>query len=104
MATNEERGGLQPFEMRDFFYQARDTLVDTRWRRIKDLEKAWIEIKAQFNRLRTIDGQEQLQGLQAYHANLQCRYSEVHAHVEHALNDDKHRSGSRNCSNSPRKP
>ena len=44
MVTNIERGGLQPFEMRDFFYQAQDTLVDTRWTRIKDLEKAWIKI------------------------------------------------------------
>ena len=55
MANN--RGGLQPFKARDFYYQARDTLVDTRWRRIKDLEKAWIEIEAQFDRLRTIVGQ-----------------------------------------------
>ena len=87
MATNSERGGLQPFEMRDFFYQAQDTLVDTRWRRIKDLEKAWIEIEAQFDRLSTIAGQgistlpvgQRLQGLQAYHANLQSHYLEVRA-------------------------
>ena len=104
MVTNIERGGLQPFEMRDFFYQARDTLVDTRWRRIKDLEKAWIEIEAQFDRLHTIAGQGRLQGLQVYHATLQRRYLQVRACAEDALNDDKHRSGSRNCSNPPRKP
>ena len=119
MATNDERGGLQPTPedykafkvLRDFFYQARDTLVDTRWRSIKDLEKAWIEMEAQFDRLRTIVGQGRLQGfraglqgLQAYYADLQRCYLEVHARVEHALNDDKHRSSSRNSSNPLRKP
>ena len=66
-----DRGGLQPFEARDFFYQARDTLdrhkdeVETLIEQmgrtlatnltatsalrmeIKNLEKAWIEIEAQ---------------------------------------------------------
>ena len=104
LAAIRYRGGLLPFEVRDFFYQARDTLVDTRWTRIKDLKKAWIEIKAQFDRPHTIAGQERLQGLQVYHATLQRRYLEVHACAKDALDDDKHRSGSRNCSNPPRKP
>ena len=79
MATNEERGGLQPipedrkaFEvLRDFFYQARDTLgrlkdkveylivqmedmlatnptsTSALRRRIKNLERAWTKFKAQ---------------------------------------------------------
>ena len=112
-----DRGGLQPFEARDFFYQARDTLkchkdeVETLIeqmkktlatnstatsalrKRIKDLEKAWIEIEAQFNRLRTIAGQgistlpvgQRLEGLQAYHAALQHHYLEAHARAEAAL-------------------
>ena len=70
-----DRDGLQPFEARDFFYQARDTLerhkdeVETLIeqmektlatnltatsalrRTIKNLEKAWIEIEAQFDQL-----------------------------------------------------
>ena len=114
--------------LQDFFYQARDTLdrhkdkVEARIeqmektlatnstatsalrRRIKNLEKAWIEIEAQYDRLRTIAGQGRLQGLQVYHATLQRSYLEVPACAENALNDEKHKSGSRNCSNPPRKP
>ena len=72
--------------------------------RMEKLEIASIEFEAQYNRLLTIAGQGRLQGLQAYHATLQHHYLEVHAGAEDALNDDKHRSGSRNCSNPPRKP
>ena len=80
-----DRGGLQPFEARDFFYQARDTLerhkdeVETLieqmektlvtnststlalWRRIKNLERAWTEFEAKYDWLRTIAGQGRLQ-------------------------------------------
>ena len=92
------RGGLQPTPED----QARDTLgphkdkVETLieqmertlatiststsalWRRIKNLERDWIEFEAQ--------------------------YLEVHARAEDALNDGQHRSGKRNCSNPSRKP
>ena len=128
MATNEERVGLQPipedrkaFEvLRDFFYQARDTLgrhkdkvealieqlektlatkktaTSALRRIIKNLEKAWIEIEAQYDRVHTIAGQGWLQDqLQAdpdciYHATLQRCYLEVHARAEEAHNDDEH--------------
>ena len=79
-------------------------------RRIKNIEKAWTEFEGQYDRLRAIAGQGRLQDqVQAEqectcHATLQHRYLEVHASAEDALDDDKHRSGTRNCSNPPRKP
>ena len=131
MATNGERGGLQPTaeECNDLVFlavlkdkveyliaQMEDTLAtnltstSALQKRIKNLEEAWIELEAHYNRLRTIAGQGWLQDqLQAdpyciYHATLQRRYLEVHACAEDALNDGQHRSSKRNCSNLSRKP
>ena len=82
MATNSERGGLQPTaeECNDLifpavlkdkveylFAQMEDTLAtnptstSALQRKIKNLEKAWIEFEAQYDRLRTIAGQGRLQ-------------------------------------------
>ena len=125
-----DRGGLQPAPeernafgvLRDFFYQARDTLgrhkdkvealieqlektlatkktaTSALRRIIKNLENAWIEMEAQYDRLHDYAaGQGRLQGLQVYHATLQRRYLEVRARAQDALNNDEHRSRSRNC-------
>ena len=95
--------------MRDFFYQARDTLgclkgkvealigqmentlatnptsMSLLRRRIKSTEKAWTEFEGQYDWLPAIAGEGQLQDqVQAkqdhtYHATLQRRYLEAHA-------------------------
>ena len=49
--------------------------------RIENLERAWTEFKAQYDRLRTIAGRGRLQGLQAYHATLQ---SHCWVHIDKA--------------------
>ena len=125
MATNSERGGLQPtpeecnplvflrglkdkVEVR--IAQMEKTLAtnpistSTLQTRIENLERAWTKFKAQYDRLRTIAGRGRLHGLQAYHSTLQRCCLEVRARAEDAFNDDKHRSSSRNSSNPPRKP
>ena len=107
------RGGLQPTPeernafgvLRDFFYQARDTLgrlkdkveylivqmedtlatnptsTSALRRRIKNLEKAWIEFEAQYDRL--------LPGRGGFYVTLQHRYFKVHARAEDALVNDQ---------------
>ena len=102
MATDSERGGLQPtpeecnplvflrglkdnVEVR--FAHMEKTLATnpismyTLQMRIENLERAWTEFKAQYDRLRTIAGRGRLQGLQAYHATLQRHYW---VHIEKA--------------------
>ena len=74
------------------------------WRRIKNAEKAWTEFEGQYDQLHAIAGENQAEQHHTYHVALQRCYLEVHARAEDALDDDKHRSGTRNCSNPSRKP
>ena len=57
--------------------------------RIKNLERAWSEFKAQYHRLRIIAGRGRLLGLQAYHTTLQRCCVEVHARAEDALEEEQ---------------
>ena len=98
MATNSERGGLQPTPEE----QARDTLgphkdkVETL---IKQMERTLATISTSTSAL-----QRRIKNLDRDWTEFESQYLEVHARAEDALNDDKHRSSSRNCSNPPWKP
>ena len=65
------------------------------WRRIKNAEKAWTEFEGQYDWLRTIAGQGQLQDQVQAKQDLTCiitlqhRYLEVHACTEDALDNDQ---------------
>ena len=99
MATNGERGGLQPtpeecnplvflrglkdkveyliVQMEDIL-ATNPTSTSALWRRIKNLDRDW--------------------------TNFEAQYLEGHPRAEDAINNCQHRSGSGNCSKPPRKP
>ena len=98
MATKDERGGLQPTpedQARDALGRHKDK-VETLF---EQMERTLATISTSTSALR-----RRFENLERDWIEFESQYLEVHAREEDALNDGKHRSGSRNCSNLPRKP